>query len=47
MSVRAELARLGLRWPMKPGNAPGVTSPQRRERIANFERPGKSPANPR
>jgi len=38
MSVRAELARLGLRWLMKPGTAPGVTSPRRRERIANFER---------
>ena len=38
MSVRAELVRLGLRWLMKPGNAPGVTIPRRRERIANFQR---------
>lgn len=38
MSVRAELVRLGLRWLMKPGNAPGVTIPRRRERLANFQR---------
>ena len=38
MSVRAELVRLGLRWLMKPGNAPGVTIPRRRERMANFQR---------
>jgi acetyl esterase/lipase len=38
MSVRAELVRLGLRWLMKPGNAPGVTIPRRRERAANFQR---------
>jgi epsilon-lactone hydrolase len=38
MSLRAELVRLGLRWLMKPGNAPGVTIPRRRERIANFQR---------
>jgi acetyl esterase/lipase len=38
MSVRAELVRLGLRWLMKPSNAPGVTIPRRRERMANFQR---------
>ena len=38
MSLRAEMVRLGLRWLMKPGNAPGVTIPRRRERIANFQR---------
>src|SRR5918996_65187 len=43
MSVRAELVRLGLRWLMKPGNAPGGTIPRRRERIANFPRWGPSP----
>jgi epsilon-lactone hydrolase len=43
MSVRAELVRLGLRWLMKPGNAPGVTIPRRRERMANFQRWVPSP----
>ena len=43
MSLRAEIVRLGLRWLMKPSNHPGVTIPQRRSRMANFERWVPSP----
>ena len=38
MSLQAELVRLWLRWAMKRSNHPNVTIPERRRRMARFER---------